>query len=393
MESIVNWLKRLDEFNGTKRADTFRETFATISLPGDNPLNLDGWLMAIAQYQPSMARNSVPGCTGLLRFIDSAPGNGAVHHRLVTEIASAITLATGRLADMQYALPVRVEGQPHLYFLPWSELADRASTGPLSDDAPAQIKRLFAQLRGLSQPDQKVIGAAATLHHGALLLVDRELRAAYTLLVAGIEVLSREFGDPPTDWGSWDQHTDWDAFIYTQKLTSDQASALRERLMNDKQLRLKRTFEQYGANRIPATWWDTKLVDWHYTPALAQGQTKWNRSAAVLSERQVRDLVPPDRITLQNALGRSYTLRSQFVHSGSWFGLMEVSFDVGSMVLDPAKPVPFTLLSEILRQLLAFEVQQRSTAMELPKVDVQRDPNEPFICPPEPAAQPDAKSR
>lgn len=88
----------------------------------------------------------------------------------------------------------------------------------------------MSKIVSLPEPHLSAIATACTLHHGAILLYEKDVRSAYLLLVAAIEVLSRQYGAPPTDWSDWEESSEWEKFMVKIGLSSKQETALRGRL-------------------------------------------------------------------------------------------------------------------------------------------------------------------
>ena len=112
-----------------------------------------------------------------------------------------------------------------------SGVPDRVLLAPVESNArkiDEQLTRHLSILTGLADEDASVLISALDMHYGACLLLDRDLAsAAYTLLVAGIEALSRRFGQPPGDWRDWDQADRWDRICESAGLRRDQSDAVR----------------------------------------------------------------------------------------------------------------------------------------------------------------------
>lgn len=376
MEGLVAWLRRLDDI---AEGDKASQTFMQVTVPGSVPLDLDNWVLTASQYRQAPPGTNFPEMQGVIRLVDKeGVSNGPLHHRLAAELAAAISLATMRRVEVPYRIAATVQGQPHLYFLPYAHLVDRGVSGPLPSDADSLVKAVFERLFGLGVSDLRVIGASMTLFHSALLLFDRDVRSAYMLLVAGIEVLSRSYGRPPTDWASWELHEQWDRFIAQQRLSEDQAVALRTRLMEDRQLRLKATFRSYASSRLPASFWDQPFIDWMYGMKLDSGSTAWLGVEKVYGDHLVADFLTRNRSEVERSLGESYNVRSTFVHSGAWFGPLDLS-DMGGSTVDTTKPLPFGMLRAILGELLRTELFERSDPKRLPEIRLSRSTGEQLV--------------
>lgn len=369
MESLAAWLKRLNEATPGALCQTHLRMF----IPGHGVMNYDDWLITTEQPSsvPVGLRGGYPESVALMAYVDHAnyAQNAAHHQRLSADIASAMSVALERRIEIPYEVAVQVNGQDSMSFLPIGVVTDRAITGPLPSDSMAPVAEIFSHIAGLESKDIAAIGAASSMFHGALILHDRDIRSAYTLLVAGIEALSREYGEPPTNWGEWEEHDDWDTFISEHDLSDEQAEALRTSLMRNKQLRLKATFRSYASSRLRASFWEQPWVEWAYPFQIDQGT--WD-SAQKLHDGRIRDFLPTDRVALSKGLGHSYNLRSSYVHKGTWFGPLEVALNA-TTAIDVSRPLPFAALRAILRELLVVELTERQQGGSLPNVRLQRN--------------------
>lgn len=369
MESLNAWLKRL----GETRPSALHQTILRMFVPGHQIMNYDDWLMTTEQPTsvPVGYRGGYPESMALLSYPDDAnyAQNAVHHHRLSADIASAMSVALGRRIEIPYEISARVEGQDTMSFLPIGVVTDRTITGPLPPDSKSPVVEVFRHIAGLADQDIAVVGAASSMFHGALLLHDRDTRSAYTLLVAGIEALSRQYGEPPTDWDNWEVHCDWDKFMSEHGLSEQQSEALRDRLMANRQLRLKATFRSYASSRLRASFWEQSWVEWMYPFQMAQGT--WD-GAKRLHEGRVSDFLPADRVALSKGLGHSYNLRSSYVHEGAWFSPLEVTLDA-TAAIDVSRPLPFAVLRAILRELILVELSERQQGGSLPDVQCRRN--------------------
>lgn len=369
MESLAAWLTRLA---GAKPNDLVR-TVLRIFIPGQAVMNFDDWLMTTEQPTavPLGFRGSYPESMALLAYPDEAgyAQNAVHHHRLSADIAAAMSVALERRIEIPYEIAARADGLDTMTFMPFGGMTDRGITGPLPSDPLSPVAEIFRQIAGLAKDELASIGSAAAMFHGALLLHDKDIRSAYTLIVAGIEALSRQYGQPPSNWYAWELHGEWDAFTIAYGLSEDQADALRERLMTNHQFRLKATFRSYASSRLRSSFWEQPWVEWMYPFRMPQGQ--W-AAPEKLHEGRVCDFLPTDRVDLSRALGRSYDLRSSYVHKGTWFGPLELTLNPAAPV-DVARPLPFAVLRAILRELILVELAEHTRGGSLPGVQLRRE--------------------
>jgi hypothetical protein len=293
--------------------------------------------------------------------------------QLSAELAALFSLAMDRRVDIPLEVAVQVQGSPRTEFIPYSGALDRTIIGPIQPDSQANIAKLLACVSGLTSDDQGTLGAAASLLHGSMLLFDRDIRSAYTLLVAGIEVLSREYGAAPTDWHAWDDHQDWDKTFGALNLSDAQREGVRLRLFKDKHLRLKATFREYASTSVPDEFWDQVFDEWAYPLNMATGELM---EGFVEQSLRIREVLPFDRAHLRGALGHSYDLRSKSVHRGQWIGPLDLVLAHGATV-QAKQPLPYSLLRQLLAALLRAEITRRATPTTLPQFSVFRGVPEP----------------
>ena len=259
MESLAHWLHRLSKIEPSDVERTVLRVF----VPGHSVMNFDQWLMTTEQpcRVPPGFRSPFPESVAVLAFLeDKRFSRNAPHqHRLSADIAAAMSLALERRIEIPYEISVRVDGSPTMSFLPYTGIADHTTGGPLPPDAKSLVGDVFSKISGLPDDDLAVIGAATSMLHGAIMLSGEDIRSAYTLLVAGVETLSRKYGAPPTNWDAWELSESWDNFVADFGLSPSQTQGLRDRLMNNVQLRLKATFRSYASSRLRPTFWGSRL--------------------------------------------------------------------------------------------------------------------------------------
>jgi hypothetical protein len=294
----------------------------------------------------------------LMSFFIALPSDPMTVGRIARALGAQLSYLLDRRMDVLAEVSIHMEESDRLTFIPMSGLPDRALLAPI-DAEYSEVDQLLRDhlsvLCGLDEADYNVLNSALDMHHGACLLLDRDIASAYTLVVAGIEALSRRFGEPPTDWSDWDLSDVWDRFSVSEGLDTRQADALRAALMNDRQLRLNETFSTYASERLPASFWEGRWRDWVPDVTMPEGTLTgghWEH------ETSVADLVPPDRQELKRALRRSYQARSGFVHTGdravnlsSEFFARAAHHAIGHLT--------FPALRLVLRALIAEELKAR----------------------------------
>ena len=369
MKSLTSWLHRLTLITGESgpKLDYFR-----VFVSGKEALDIDDWLFTI-DPQHSVSTDPFYGNSkawSVLRLpeIQEVEMNIKNRHRFSVDLACVLSLALERRVIIPMDLPVRSSAQT-IEFLSLAEIADQSIDAPIPMDAKNRVIDYLTAIAGLSSDDQDIIGDASTAYYGALLLFDREPRAAYTLLIAGIESLSRKYGLPPTDWHEWELSKEWDEAFDAQSLSSKQAEAFRIRLLADKHLRLSMTFRNYASSRVLDSFWDKSLNQWIPGVNASTGEQLPRRP---MTARKVSDFISKDRAVLKKLLGKSYNLRSSVVHESSWIDLMKLgqpvpNADYRSLALS------FPILRILLAELIRIEISERSSSAELPDFQLFRE--------------------
>jgi len=370
MKTLVAWLHRLAAVTPDPGPSI---SFFRVAVSGIDPLDVENWLLSI-DPQGSFdydLRVTGPEAWSIMRIPDIPQSEVNLHdrHRLGSEIACLLSLALERRVVVPNDFAVHIPQLKKIIFQPVSQIVDQGILGPLPVDAKLRLNDYLSAVAGLSPEDQEFIGAASSAYHGALLLFDREPRAAYTQLVTGIEVLARRYGSPPTGWSNWEESSAWDDVFAVQKLTNEQASVVRDRLMHNKQLRLGATFRNYASIRLGDDFWNKPLDQWIY--GIDANTGKWLPPTNVKACR-ISDVLSFDRNDLMKSLGKSYNLRSSVVHEADWIELMTLSQPpVPSFKSN--RPLPFPILRAILAELIWLEISSHSTHASLPNFQLRRE--------------------
>jgi hypothetical protein len=368
VKTLVAWLHRIE----TAAGDDLSIADFRIWIPGFVPLDLANWILD-CEPRPTAVQpieGSSPKAHSILRILDLTKyaRNVNERHRLGSELGGLLTLALGRRVEIVHEVVIDVPQFGRALRMPFTHSVDRTVLGPVPPSPRARIEAVLATVLGLDDRDLTIISAASSVYNAAILLFDREVRAAYSLLILGIELLSREYGEPPKDWIGWDQATVWDDLLGKIGATPEQSDSIRSRLLQDKQLRLKATFRAYASSRLPSTFWSTAWEEW--TWGISANDETWT-DAAPDPKKTVADLFPEDREALSRALGKSYDLRSAFVHRGDWLELFQLSTRAQTPV-DLDSPLPFSVLRAILGELILVEASERTTPAQLPDVQILR---------------------
>ena len=368
MEATAKWLERLHQ----AKPEALREHLLTALTPGFNGLDLSDCLIAT---EPKGVLRSRPGDTApvsmaLLRYVDVAQDSIKLQHdeELADELAAILGLAAERRITLPHTLALRVEGSQTVTFLAYGSAVDRRLHGPFPSNLEGAVHEILGRVEGLPTNVRPVLGAAARLHHSAIELFESDLRAAYLLLVVGIEVLSREFGSPPTAWTDWEGSSVWEETFASAGLSEEQRDVIRSRLMKDRQLRLKATFQEYASTRIPDSFWEEPWESWMYP--YNPTERKWE-APHLIETRVMRDILPRDRSLLSRMLGNAYDTRSGLVHQGALLTLVDNSIPQAATP-DSKRPLPFPVLRSILRCLIRTELETHGRSVPLPPIRLLR---------------------
>jgi hypothetical protein len=227
-------------------------------------------------------------------------------------------------------------------------------------DMESFLKRAYT----LSDEHLDALSAAVRLHQAACLLYVSDLNAAYALVVAGLERLSRTFGTVPTDWADWPDFKSWDDLFVDSMFTAEQAEAVRSKLLENAHLRLQRTFVNYILERVPLRFWKTKQPGYTYNINYATSRTEggaWDLSEPLIRDKHVT------RESLLKALKGSYQTRSNYVHAGigkvNILSEMQNSYGQGKL-----ERIPFAALRAALRYLILKEVKEHKGEGDMPDI-------------------------
>jgi hypothetical protein len=365
MKRIADWLNRLC---GASPED-LRENYFRIIVPGSDPFEMREHIIALQPLgQVSYRFGDMSPVSGiLLRYLDTAETSNNLTNTqgVATELGALISLASGRRFEVATELTVKMEDSPLTVFLGYAGAADRKLYGPLPNDLPARFESLIRRVASLSVDDLTALGAAANLHYGSILLFERDIRSAYLLLVAGLEVLSRTYGSPPHRWEDWEESRSWEKFFTEVKLTIEQQEAIKGRLLQNRHLRLKATFRKYASDELPDSFWDDPWEEWLYPVSLPKGS--WEK--AQLSEKRISDFLPKDRELLSSALSRTYDIRSGLVHRGEDLSIIDITLR-HAVPVTASEPLPYAVLRAILVKLLEKELEKRSSIADIPDIKV-----------------------
>lgn len=370
MSEIVDWVQRLKELERKSSANV-AANFRRILIPGWEPIELDGFLRTEAQGNVPVF-GGTPTSFSVLEWLDNASGESVqMLSELPSQIGALLTLVSDRKVIVLDELSAKHENTNILTFMPMRQHADARLVSPLVLKEGETINQLFtdelSKLCSLPSKQQTALVEAINLHYGAVLLYELDLAAAYTLVVAGIETLSKAFSTPPTGWSKWDQSEKWDAFMKEIKLTEAQRTQVRERLLSERQILLKQTFVNYAVQELPDSMWDEEWREWMYTIDASAGT--YSKDGSWTKDDKVRDHITDDREKLRTAIRKSYDARSGFVHQGKR-EINLLSHIQGTLVVDYTKPLPFSFLRTILSALIRQELNRQSKPFSLPEITI-----------------------
>lgn len=372
MKEVSEWVARVRRINddaiaakkGKSAPPKVQEYFYPLLARGFTPLDLNEHIFAIQPLTPLVQRSGDAGplVQSLLRIPDEPGITVFSHHALLDELTALICASLGGWVDSVHAFPIDVEGNSLTSFMNAASMVDPNLNKPIGDFPLAPLEKWLTQVASLSSPHDDVLGAAIRLHHGAVLLYEHDLRAAYLLLVAGIEVLSRQYGEAPNDWANWEDSGSWDQLLREIAISGEQASRIRDRLLADKHLRLKLTFRNYASATLPTAFWGRTYSTWNYPHQAPSGLFQ---AAQLFKQQLLSELVTEDRASLAKALGKSYDLRSGLVHRGATISFWEAAVATDTFV-DGTQLLPFAILRLILLELISVELDRQARPLDMP---------------------------
>jgi hypothetical protein len=365
VQALFEWVDRFRALDASTRPLL---KMNRVSAP--SALSFEGSIVRVAETSQSVySFGAWPARLSVLAWPDTV-GPTLADHAVVAQLGALLTLATNRKIQVAAGdTALDQEGSDQRFFLPVSQLPDRSLFGPIEGDVRESFEDVLTLLIGLPASDRKAIGAAVELHYAAVLLYELDLVAAYSLVVAGLEVLSREYETVPADWQSWEHASRFESVFEELSLGPEQVARLRNELLTDRQLRLRQGFARYVATSLGAQFWDLELQD--FMPQLQTEPDGSMRFSGVIPGQSIRigQLVPFDKPELMRRLLASYDARSSYVHAGERH--LDLTSSVQSRTGGTAgkpRPLEFAGIRLILRELIWAELKARSIATTLPDV-------------------------
>lgn len=338
--------------------------------PGLQPLHGEGFVAAQPDRQLDLPGNW-PNSSVVLHWYERAEEGadrdmfGAEEHD--SAVGALFTLVADRRCQVVPEVMARVQGASRPIAIPISGLVDPALGSPMPswDGLSHELGITLARIASLGDDDARTISDAMHMHYCAALLATSDLTGAYALVVGGLEALAQKYGSPPSDWAEWDLAVRWDDFMSEQQLTEEQAAALRDRLMRDKQIRLAETFATYVSKQLPTAFWAEPVRKYQWSINGVTGdplEGLWEagppRAGALAGDRR----------ELKMALKRSYYARSRFIHAGE--RAVPFSDDLVSHIPGHADDrLSFAALRAALRRLILTELESRASGDRLPPIE------------------------
>lgn len=163
-----------------------------------------------------------------------------------------------------------------------------------------------------------------------------------------LEVLSQRFGAPASNWDQWEQSSAFDKLFNDLGITETQREALQAKMMRDRHIRLKATFQDYVALNVPDSFWTEPYEQWMYAMHLPQGV--WGEPTPAKTFR-LESVLVRDRAVLRQVAGAAYNVRSRHVHRGDDVLFSQAGLREDVMVTGD-EPPPYALVRAILVTLL-----------------------------------------
>ena len=367
MEDLIAWLNRLD----AAASGEFSARWTRALVPTDSAPNLTDFLIASHPLGVTLgAPGDRPRSALLLQYLDTQPEiNIHISRGLTADLAALASFVSRRRFQLIPEVALSVEGKPgQLTFVSYDDMFDRRIDAPVSNEFQSLFAAAMGRLRTIDAKPLGFIAAAIRFHYASVLLFDREISAAYSLLVAGVEILSRGFGEPPSDFASWDASATWGRVFTDATLNQTQREAIVGQLMRNRELRLGETFATYGSTAPRDGFFDEPIEEWvleviHDANGGRWGSGDWHEPRVVGAE------VPRDRAELRASLNATYELRSRYVHEAE-------RLDVNSLVKPwsrtpaPGAPLTYAGLRLVLCELIAVELSRHGEDGPLPDIRI-----------------------
>ena len=215
------WLERVRESNSES---LLAEHQFRIAVPGETALAFESNLLRVEPRGVTTVNlgESAPRAWSLLYIPDLATtvenASTNLRYAIGAELSGLMSLALGRRIVIANDVHLKIPAANLQFFSPVSHVTDLGLQGPLPSDVAIRINRILDVVARLQREHLLPLGAALSAFHGAILLFDREPRAAYTLLITGIELLSRKYGTPPSNWSDWEESPSWDVLFDNSQL-------------------------------------------------------------------------------------------------------------------------------------------------------------------------------
>ena len=306
----------------------------------------------------------------LLEWLDLSEEGQGIDPRdndLGVDLTAILALAAGRRVVFANEFPLKYEMLEQTLFLPFNQVFDVELYGPADPAAPSRFTATLKAIANLPERQAFELGGAIRARNAACCLVQSDHSTAYGLLVVALETLSRAFGDPATTWNEWDQAPDWDKFFLGIAVSGQQAARIREKLLANKQIRLKRTFVEYVVSGLSADFWSERYF--RFTQSIKVSDEGYLPDAGTWDEAgTMAELVPSDERVLRRRLGKSYDARSEVFHQGARLDSFGLLLPVPS---SEAHPLPFAGLRRVLDHLLWREIGKATKdAADLPDIRI-----------------------
>ncbi len=237
------------------------------------------------------------------------------------------------------------------------------------DELDRDLTITLTRIASLDDNDARTISATLHLHYCAALLASSDLTGAYALVVGGLETLAQAYGSPPSEWADGDLAVGWDAFYDRAAADSRKATALRSRLMDDKQIRLGERLRPTSRNACRQRFGASPSVNTGGASTLSRASPGWTVGGP--DGRAHRS----SQTTVVSSSGRSSgaTKRgSRFIHAGE----RSVPFSDDLMSRIPGQGgdrLTVAALRAALRRVILTELEDRASNDELPPVEWRFD--------------------
>jgi hypothetical protein len=315
---LREYLVRLNQIVETiRRGGEVPVRHRRILVGADSEIELERTILRLQQI-PEAKRITYPGQSAraavVAEWLEESQVDDFTVNEIGTDLAAFVALSSGRQVAFANEFAMKYEPADWTGFLPTDILYDSELYAPVRTDFAERFDLFLRAVLLLSGEQSTAFVNATRMRAAACNLISSDISSAYGLLVGALETLSRQFGPVLTEWSNWDQSESWDQFMLGPLgLSGPQATGLRGKLLENKQIRLKYTFIEYVLGSITERLHSRTYAQ--YSNAISVAIEGVSALPGNYGEPvEIEFLVPKDPAILRRRLGKSYDARSSVFH-------------------------------------------------------------------------------